>query len=419
MRIPALLVVLALSLAGCAEPDGPVAGPPVTTGPTAPAPTDTARTTTPSGTASPTVPSGPVRLGLETVAEGLDQPLVATAPSGDDRLFIAERPGTIRIVRDGQLSEAPFLDITGRTRTGGEFGLLGLAFHPSYPDDPRFFVHHSAADDGATTVAEYRMSDDDPDRADPDSGRILLTVPQPASNHNGGTIAFGPDGYLFIGLGDGGGGGDTYDNGQDPSTLLGTLLRIDVDGTSGDRPYAIPEDNPFADGSGGAPEVWAHGLRNPYRFSFDGGSLYVADVGQSDREEVNVEPAGDGGLNYGWPIMEGTDCFRSGSCDRSGLTLPVVEYSHGEGDVCGVIGGHVHRGSSGALNGTYFYGDLCAAWVRTFRYVDGQVVDHQDRTRELGLDPGSGGYQLLSFGRDGNGEVYVLTASAVHRIVAR
>lgn len=398
-----------------------------TAGGTPPRPTVTATSERPSPsppspaatTPAPTSPSptGPVVLGLETVVDGLDQPLVATGPTGDDRLFIAERAGTVRILRDGRLLDEPFLDISQLTRTGGEYGLLGLAFHPDHPRDPRFFVHYSDASDGSTRIAEYRISED-PDRADPDSARLLLTVPQPASNHNGGTITFGPDGHLFIGLGDGGGAGDTYGNGQDPSTLLGAMLRIDVDSTSGDRPYAIPPDNPFVDG-GGAPEVWAYGLRNPYRFSFDEGLVYIGDVGQSDREEVDVAPADAAGLNYGWPVMEGSICYRSSACDPSGLTLPAVEYAHDGSGVCGVIGGHVYRGPDASLSGTYFYGDLCARWVRSFRYVDGEVTDQRDRTEELGLGGGSGGYELLSFGQDGSGRVYVLTRTAVHRIVVR
>lgn len=346
--------------------------------------------------------------------DGLDQPLVATAPAGDDRLFVGERAGVVRIVRGGEMLADPFLDIRGRVQVGGEFGLLGMAFHPDFPQEPRVFVHYSAADSGATTISAFRLSDD-PDRVDPASEQILLSVPQPASNHNGGTIVFGPDGHLFVALGDGGGGGDTYGNGQDPSTLLGTLLRIDVDGSSQGRPYEIPPDNPFADGQDGAPEVWAYGLRNPYRISFDDGLVYIGDVGQSDREEIDVQPADAAGLNYGWPIMEGLMCFRSADCDRTGLTLPAVDYAHEDG-VCGVIGGHVYRGANAAFAGTYLYGDLCAGWVRSFRYVDGEVTDHRDRTAELGLEVGDG-YGLLSFGQDGNGDVYVLTATAVHRIV--
>ena len=237
----------------------------------------------------------------------------------------------------------------------------------------RFYVNYT--DTGGTSrVAEYLVSSN-PDRAEKATGRVLLSVPQPASNHNGGMLAFGPDGYLYIGMGDGGGGGDPSGNGQRPSTLLGALLRIDVTGGS---TYAVPAGNPFVAG-GGAAEVWAFGLRNPWRFSFDGQRLYIADVGQGQWEEIDVLTTAAGGANLGWSIMEGNHCYQpSSGCNRTGLTLPVFEYGHGEG--CSVTGGYVYRGTAiPELNGHYFYGDFCSGWVRSFRYTG------ERRRRHLGL----------------------------------
>jgi glucose/arabinose dehydrogenase len=289
-----------------------------------------------------------------------------------------------------------------------EQGLLGLAFHPDYAVNGRFFVHYTDRS-GATTLAEYRVSDDDPDKADRESGRILLTQGQPAGNHNGGMIEFGPDGYLYMGLGDGGGANDRYGNGQDPTTLLGTILRLDVDGG---EPYAIPPNNPFVDGEAGAREVWAYGLRNPWRFSIDGGSIYVGDVGQADWEEIDVAPIDAAGLNYGWPVMEGQVCFQSGDCDEAGLTLPALVYDHGEG--CSVTGGHVYRGTAiPELTGHYFYADWCGGWIRSFLYSDGQVTEVADWSDDLGR-VGS----IVSFGRDASGELYVVVDEGiVYRMV--
>lgn len=342
--------------------------------------------------------SGTPIVVVETVASGLSAPVHLAAPPGDDRLFVVEQGGRIRIVDGGQLLATPFLDISDGVTSGGERGLLSVAFHPDYAVNGRFFVDY-VDDTGATRVEEYAVTAD-PNVADPGSARTLLTVAQPYQNHNGGLIAFGPDGYLWIGMGDGGSGGDPDGNGQDPTTLLGAMLRIDVDGGS---PYGIPADNPFADGQGGAPEVWAIGLRNPWRWAFDAGSLYIADVGQSMWEEVDVAAADAAGLNYGWNIMEGSHCYRSQSCDAAGLVLPVHEYSHDEG--CSITGGHVYRGAAlPELRGHYFYGDYCGGWVRSFRYDDGAATDHRS------YDLGSLG-NILSFGKDAAGELYVLTGT--------
>ena len=339
------------------------------------------------------------------MASGLAQPLFLDAPVGDSRLFIVEQPGRIRIVADGSLLPGAFLDITDLVGSGGERGLLGLAFHPQYQVNGRFFVNYTD-NGGDTRVAEYRAGAD-PNRADPATGRVILTVDQPASNHNGGMLAFGPDGNLYIALGDGGGGGDQFGHGQRPGTLLASLLRIDVD--SGGN-YGVPADNPFVAG-GGAPEVWVWGLRNPWRFSFDGHRIYIGDVGQGRWEEIDVLTTADGGAKLGWSKMEGNHCFSSG-CDQTGLVPPVFEYGHAEG--CSITGGYVYRGSAiPELNGHYFYGDFCSGWMRSFRYTGDGVADTWDWTADLGT-VGS----LTSFGTDGSGELYVVSgAGTVYRIV--
>lgn len=361
-----------------------------------------------SGTAAPGPDPTPTGLAVEVVAEGLSNPLHLTSPPDDPRLFVVEQPGRIRIIADGRLLEEPFLDLTDRVRSGGERGLLGLAFHPEYASNGRFFVNYTD-ENGDTRIEEYRVSQD-PDRADPTAARLLLKVEQPFANHNGGLVVFGPDGMLYVGLGDGGGAGDPEGNGQDTDTLLGSLLRLEVDGA---EPYTIPPDNPLADDPAGRPELWAWGLRNPWRFSFDAaeGMLYVADVGQNRYEEVNAVPAAAAGLDYGWNIMEGRHCFAEPDCDPTGLVLPVLEYEHPEG--CSVTGGHVYRG--GALPevvGHYLYSDFCGGWLRSFRLEDGEAVERREwEVGDLG--------QVLSFGEDADRELYILSANGrVYRLVA-
>jgi len=326
------------------------------------------------------------------VATGLSDPLFATALPGDPAIYVLEQAGVIQVVEDGQTRV--FLDIRDLViRRGNEQGLLGLAFHPDYPDDPRVFVDYTGGG-GRTVVASYRLAGD---VLDPASEVILLEVPQPASNHNGGMVAFGPDGYLYVAFGDGGASGDRYGNGQRTDTLLATLLRLDVSSEDG---YAIPPDNPFVDG-GGAPEVWAYGLRNPWRFAFDGGLVYIADVGQGNFEEVDVAPVGDGGLNFGWPVTEGLHCYSPAQgCDSTGLTPPVLEYDHSEG--CSITGGYVYRGAAiPELAGHYFYSDFCSGWIRSFRYDDGVATDGQQWSDGIG--------NVTSFGLDGDGELLVVT----------
>jgi glucose/arabinose dehydrogenase len=325
-------------------------------------------------------------LRLQRVASGLDRPVLVTAPAGDPRLFVVEQTGRIRIVAGGGVVATPFLDLTAEVKSGGEQGLLGLAFHPSYPTDPRFYVHYTDTA-GDTRVVEYRVSAD-PDRADTASARRLLFADQPASNHNGGMIAFGPDGRLYVGLGDGGGANDQYGNAQNPASLLGKLVRIDL--------------------AGSTPEVFASGLRNPWRFAFDGPRLYIGDVGQGAWEEIDVVSVYDAGANLGWPVMEGLHCRTSG-CAPSAFTLPVLEYGHGEG--CSVTGGVVYRGAAiPELAGHYLYGDFCSGWVRSFRYTGG-VTDA--RQWDALATP-----RLSSFGVDGLGEAYTVSLDgAVYRIV--
>jgi glucose/arabinose dehydrogenase len=359
------------------------------------------------------VPGTPA-LTTVLVARGLSSPVDLQVPPGErGRLFVVEQGGRIRIVRNGALVAAPFLDVSGRISAGGERGLLGLAFHPQYASNGRFFVNYTDRN-GDTQIAEFRAPTPSADTADAGSERQVLFVRQPFANHNGGGLAFGPDGLLYIGLGDGGSGGDPQGNGQSLSTLLGKMLRIDVNQGS---PYGIPADNPFASRTG-AREVWQYGLRNPWRFSFDRGTgdLYIGDVGQGDREEIDVGIASRrGGENWGWNTMEGTRCFRPASgCNTGGLSLPVAEYDH-SGGACSVTGGIVYRGCRlPGYAGTYFYADYCAGFVRSFRLQNGAATDQRDWTSMLsrGLD------SPTSFGVDADGEIYVVDGDGeIYRIV--
>jgi glucose/arabinose dehydrogenase len=344
---------------------------------------------------------------LEPVASGLTQPVYVTAPNdGSGRLFIVEREGRVRILEDGRLSAEPFLDIVPIVQSrGSEQGLLSLAFPPDFAGTGVLYVYYTAQSEegvGDNTMARYRVSADDPNRIDAASGEVLLAVPDSRVNHNGGLVTFGPDGLLYAGLGDGGGGGDPDGNAQDPRTLLGSIIRIDPDGGS---PYAIPATNPFAESGvgGGAPEVWAWGLRNPWRFSFDRatGDLYIGDVGQGAIEEVNWLPAESvGGVNFGWNIMEGTRCYRADPCDSAGMTMPVAEYTHDFG--CTIVGGYVYRGEvETALEGVYLFGDYCSGLVWGLgRDASGDWVVSE---------PVETGLSISSFGEDAAGEVYIVS----------
>ena len=331
------------------------------------------------------------------VASGIPSPVYLTAPVGDPRLFIVEQQGRIRIVQDGALLPTPFLDIRDSVVSGGERGLLSLAFHPQYGSNGYFYVNYTNLANN-TRIKRYQVSTN-PLVADPNSGSLVLEIQQPSyTNHKGGHLLFGPDGMLYIPTGDGGGGGDPDENGQNTATLLGKLLRIDVDQGN---PYAIPPDNPFAGSPTARPEIWALGLRNPWRIAFDAptGLLYVADVGQVSWEEINVQPANAAPLNYGWDVMEGRHCFEPPSCDMTNLVVPAAEYSHGDG--CSITGGYVYRGAQlPDLVGRYLYADYCQGWIRDFRFVGGEAIEH----RQL-YPPGMG--SVSSFGVDAAGELYV------------
>jgi glucose/arabinose dehydrogenase len=334
-------------------------------------------------------------ISLVRVATGFTQPVLVThAADGSGRLFVVERAGVVRILRNGAVEPTPFLDISALVRTGGsEQGLLGLAFPPDYRTRQHFYVYYTGKSGvGDTVVARYRLSAD-PDVADPANALTLLRQAQPFANHNGGHLAFGPDGYLYVGLGDGGAAGDPLGNAQNSATLLGKLLRIDVE--SGADPYAIPANNPFGN------EIWALGLRNPWRFSFDRvtGDLYIGDVGQSAYEEVNFQPAASrGGHNYGWNVMEGMHCYKGTGCKQTGLTAPVAEYSHDSGN-CSITGGFVYRGPQyPSLQGVYLYGDFCSGQLWGLRRSAAGWEN------ALLLDSG---LNLSSFGEDESGNLYV------------
>lgn len=318
-----------------------------------------------------------------------------TSLPGDPRTLLVDIRGYVYVMTNDQVATTPLLDISDRVRFAGEQGLLSIALHPQFASNGFMFVNYTDAE-GATIVERYTL-EPGATTIQRSSVRRLMRVPQPFANHNGGLMKFGPDGYLYIGFGDGGAGGDPFGNGQNMSTVLGKMLRIDVD--AGD-PYAIPPGNPFVGQAGVPPEIWALGLRNPWRFSFDpaSGMLYLADVGQAAWEEVNAVPWTAAGVNYGWNILEGTHCYSATTCDASGTTLPVLEYDHTEG--CSVTGGYVYRGTRiPELVGHYFYADFCRGWIRSFRLENGVATARREWS--LG-DVGN----IITFGIDGQGELY-------------
>jgi len=366
-------------------------------------------------------PTSGTSLKLTQIASGLSEPVWSTAPTGDPRLFILEKVGRIRMIgADGLLRDAPYLDLTDKVmEVGGEQGLLGLAFHPDFAHNGKLYVDYTRDPDGYETVVEY-TADPASETVDPGTARELLVEEDPANNHNGGTIMFGPDGYLYMSIGDGGGGNDQFGNGQNMMTRKAKILRIDVD--HGD-PYAIPADNPWAAGPG-VPEMFAWGLRNPWRFDVDPatGDVYIGDVGQATNEEVDVMPHGVSGQNFGWSVFEGADCFQGhiGCSDPSRFTPPVISYNRVNNPQCAVIGGFVYRGACMPdLVGTYFYGDYCSGEIDTFVYADGQATQQMTRTDDVDPDHVLKG-RLASFGTDGFGELYVmaLPIGIVYRIEA-
>jgi hypothetical protein len=360
---------------------------------------------------STTDPSADVLLDLQPVISGLAAPVYLAAPTGDARLFVVEQPGRIRIVKNGQLLAAPFLDISARVSYGGERGLLSMAFDPQYAANGFFYVYYTSAPTGDIVVERYGgTAGADVASATPTP---VIAIPHPgASNHNGGLVMFGPDGMLYLGTGDGGGAGDPSGNGQNVNVLLGKLLRLDVR----TLPYTVPPGNPFVGQAGKRGEIWAYGLRNPWRFAFDRGSanLYIADVGQNLYEEVNVAPPTSAGLDYGWNVMEGQHCYPSGdACNKTALVLPLIEYSHASGG-CSITGGFVYRGAAiPEVRGQYFYSDYCAGFLASF----GGTTTRELVTRSWSV-PNVG--SVVSFGEDAAGELYVLSANGtVYRIVRR
>jgi len=334
-------------------------------------------------------------LTFEVVATGLDHPVDVVAPPGDSRrLFVVEQTGRVRVVDAGHLRDRPFLDLSGEVSRGYERGLLGIAFHPRFRENGRFFIDYTDRD-GDTRIERWQVGPTQ-EVADPDSRTLVLRVPQPYRNHNGGCLRFGPDGMLYVGMGDGGSGGDPHGNAQDPGTLLGKLLRLDVDG--GD-PYRVPPDRPFPSRRDARGEIWAYGLRNPWRFAFDFAEslLYIADVGQDRWEEIDVAPADTAGLDYGWNAFEGNAPYRGGT-DDSRSVRPVLVYGHTDG--CSVTGGVVYRGTRyPALEGHYFFSDICRGWIRSFRYLRGRIVDYRQWDAPA--------VEVSSFGTDAAGELYV------------
>ncbi|MFH2036959.1 MAG: PQQ-dependent sugar dehydrogenase [Candidatus Zixiibacteriota bacterium] len=358
-------------------------------------------------------------LNTELVASNLQNPVFVTSPVADERLFIVEQTsGLIKILKTGSILPTPFLDISGKISTGGERGLLGLAFHPQFAINGYFYVNYSRSGDGATVIARYSVSAN-PDLADAGSELIILTISQPYSNHNGGMIAFSPaDGYLYIGMGDGGDAGDPNNYAQTGSSLLGKILRIDIDSGT---PYAIPLSNPYAEHPTIREEIWAFGFRNPWRWSFDrlSGDLYIADVGQSNLEEIDFQPFNSGGgENYGWRCYEGLSDYNTTNCGLStDYVFPIYEYGHTNGR-CSITGGYVYSGCISDLVGTYFYGDFCTGEIWSFEYNGSTVANWIDRTAELDPPGAATINNIVSFGEDAAGELYIVEYSgSVYKIV--
>jgi glucose/arabinose dehydrogenase len=343
------------------------------------------------------------------ITSGLTAPVFLAQPLNDGRIFVVEQAGRIRVITSGVLQTTPFLDISSRVLSGGERGLFSVAFHPQYATNRFFYVYFTTQPNGDLRVERFTTTSN-PEVADPATTKLIITTAHSTqSNHNGGLVSFGLDGMLYAGFGDGGGSGDPTGNAQNQNALLGSLLRLDI---SGD-PYTIPSSNPFFNQAGKRGEIWAKGLRNPWRYAFDAptGLLYVADVGQNAREEISVVPASQAAVNYGWNIMEGSTCYNAATCNQTGLALPVIDYVNPTGG-CSVTGGYVYRGTAiPGIVGHYFYSDFCSRFLRSFRYSNGVAVDQKD----WGLTaPGN----VASFGRDFAGELYVLAGNSIFKIAA-
>ena len=378
------------------------------------APGGASRTAIMSAPLSPAFSPGSISITLSTVETGFSRPvLVTNAGDGSDRLFVVEQGGRIKIIKNGNVLPTPFFDIHGSITSSGERGLLGLAFHPNFATNHKLYVNFTNKN-GDTAISEYRVTTN-ADRVDQSTGRRILTIDQPYPNHNGGNLAFGPDGYLYIGMGDGGSAGDPGNRAQNLNSLLGKMLRINVNGTSGSRQYRIPASNPYV-GKPGRDEIWSRGLRNPWRWSFDRqtGNLWIGDVGQRRYEEIDRSYVGSRGAgwgqNYGWRVMEGRHCYNpSSGCNRSNKALPIVEYPHSVG--CSVTGGFVYRGSDyPMLRGGYFFGDYCSGRIWAI-----SATAKSPASRTFLLRPN---INISSFGESESGELYVVDhGGRIFRIV--
>ena len=367
-------------------------------------------------TASATVSYSAIALtlGLREVAD-VDGAVFVTAPPNDARLFIVDRSGRIRILRDGRLLTLPFLDISGRISTQGEGGLLSMAFHPQFERNGHFFIYYT--DFNRNIVVDRYTVSSNADIANPTSALQIISIAHPAfTNHYGGLVAFGSDGFLYMATGDGGGAGDPLRSGQDFTSLLGKMLRLDVNNASAANRYDIPPSNPYFGMSSRRNEIWASGLRNPWRFAFDTTGLYIADAGQDRREEINLASLTQGGLNYGWNIMEGSLCYAAAVCSQTGLTLPALEYDHGTSNIngCSVIGGYVYRGKAvPELAGRYFYSDFCGGYLKSL-HATGAGNGVREQTDWNIPDIGN----VMSFGRDADGELYIVASDGrIHKII--
>lgn len=392
------MMVIGCLLAACtAETDDePIARPlsPTTTVAVTTLPQPTSTTTAPlSTTIAPTTTStmalDDTVLAYQPVAD-LEFPVQLTARPGAEHSYVITKDGRVWLYDGDAVSDQPVLDIADQVRNSGEQGLLSIALHPD--DESRFYLHYSDGN-GDTVVSEFALAATD--RADPASERVLLQVGQPARNHNGGMIQFMPDGRLLLGLGDGGGGGDRFGNGQNPDTLLGGLVSLDVEGDP-------------------SPALYAMGLRNPWRFWIDDTLIYIADVGQNAYEEISVSEPLEPGRNYGWPIFEGLHCYETAECDGAGLVAPVLEVQHGDAGTCSITGGVVYRGAAiPQLDGHYFYSDYCGGYLRSFLHAGGEATELRDWTEQVGV-PG----RVSGFGVDGAGEMYVTTTDQLLALVA-